>query len=99
MTFRKSPYLFSKVKYFAQFLGSLQNLRSDKVVFFLCGVQRSGTNMIMNILDRSWKTQVFHESDPRAYLDYEMRPDETIRRLFLGSPAKSVIFKPGRKHW
>ena len=34
---------------------------------FVAGMQRSGTNLLMDVLDASHATQVFHETDPRAF--------------------------------
>ena len=33
---------------------------------FVAGMQRSGTNLLMEVLDASADTQVFHETDPRV---------------------------------
>ena len=40
---------------------------------FVGGVQRSGTNMLMDVLERSYETDVYHERDPRAFDGYQMR--------------------------
>lgn len=60
---------------------------------FVAGVQRSGTNMMMDVLERSLDTDVYHERDPRAFDHYEMRPPEVIRRLIDHSPAPCVVVK------
>ena len=39
----------------------------SKTVILVSGVQRSGTNMIMDFYDRSLETTVFHETDKRVY--------------------------------
>lgn len=65
----------------------------DKTVVFVAGVQRSGTNMITDVLRRSRETDVFHETDPRAFEAYEMRPLPVIRELVETSPARVVVFK------
>jgi hypothetical protein len=61
-------------------------------VVFLTGVQRSGTNMVMDILERSPDTKVFHETDRRAFVEFELREDPILRRL-ARSAARCVIFK------
>jgi Sulfotransferase domain len=61
-------------------------------VVFLAGVQRSGTNMVMDILERSPDTKVFHESDRRAFIEFQLRGDAILRRL-ARSAARCVIFK------
>ena len=57
------------------------------------GVQRSGTNLVMNVLERSWQTAVFHERDPRAFEDYVMRPLPTIRALYGRSRSQVFVLK------
>src|SRR5688572_22752173 len=44
-----------------------------RLCVFVAGVHRSGTNMMMDILERSWETDVLHESDSRAFEDNLMR--------------------------
>jgi hypothetical protein len=59
----------------------------------VAGMQRSGTNLLMDVLDASLATQVFHETDPRAFERYEMRDLDTIRRLAQSSPAPVFVIK------
>ena len=49
-----------------------QRLRPRPVAqhVFVAGMQRSGTNLLMDVLDASAATQVFHETDPRAFERY-----------------------------
>ena len=61
---------------------------------FVTSVQRSGTNLLMRILDRSWETPVFHDSDPRAYEEFELRSKDVLRGLIARSPTEFVAFKP-----
>ena len=65
----------------------------DKQVIVVVGVQRSGTNMVMGVLDRNYETEVFHERDPRAYINYEMRDYATIHNLIDNSRANFVVIK------
>lgn len=60
---------------------------------FVAGVQRSGTNLLMDVLDASAETQVFHETDPRAFDNYEMRDETVIRGLVHASPAPVFVIK------
>ncbi|MBM3518374.1 MAG: sulfotransferase family protein [Alphaproteobacteria bacterium] len=60
-------------------------------VLFVAGAQRSGTKM--DILARSLQTDVYHESDPAAFADYQMRPLPVIRRLVGGSGAECVVIE------
>ena len=60
---------------------------------FVAGMQRSGTNLLMDVLDASLATQVFHETDPRAFDRYEMRDLAVIRQLAQASPAPVFVIK------
>lgn len=62
-------------------------------VVFVAGMQRSGTNMLMDVLDRSWQTTVYHETDPRAFDHYEMRPIPVIKRLLEDPHGPFVVIK------
>ncbi len=64
-----------------------------KQTVFVAGVQRSGTNLVMDVLEQSWQTEVFHEFDARAFDTYMMRPPAVIRGLIDASPAPWVIVK------
>lgn len=60
---------------------------------FVAGMQRSGTNLLMDVLDASADTQVFHETDARAFDVYEMRDEAVIRGLVDTSPARVFVIK------
>lgn len=60
---------------------------------FVAGMQRSGTNLLMDVLDASAATRVFHETDPRAFERYEMRDTDVIRRLVQASAAPVFVIK------
>ncbi|TQE99019.1 MAG: sulfotransferase [Spiribacter salinus] len=60
---------------------------------FVAGSQRSGTNMLMEALEGSPHTDVYHESDTRAFDDYLMRPMPAIRELAARSPAPIFVVK------
>ncbi|ADJ28616.1 sulfotransferase domain-containing protein [Nitrosococcus watsonii] len=64
-----------------------------KQIFFIAGVQRSGTNMLMDVLERSFETMVYHERDPRAFNGYEMRPPTVIHSLVRTASAKYIVLK------
>ena len=67
--------------------------KSGKQVVFVGGIHRSGTNMIMDVLERSFETDVYHESDPRAFEDYQMRPGPVIHRLVDESNTRHLVIK------
>jgi hypothetical protein len=60
---------------------------------FVAGMQRSGTNMMMDVLERSLQTDVYHERDPRAFDNYQMRPRPVIRSLAARSRAPVFVIK------
>ncbi|MFQ5535035.1 MAG: sulfotransferase domain-containing protein [Sphingomonadales bacterium] len=62
-------------------------------VIFVSGVQRSGTNMVTDVLARSFETDVFNENHPRSHHDFQLREDDVIRELVAGSKARFVVFK------
>ena len=64
-----------------------------KRVFYIAGVQRSGTNMVVNMLTRSDATEVFRETDPRAYHDFELHDIATLRWLVDRSLGEVTVFK------
>ncbi len=65
----------------------------SRACLFITGAQRSGTNMLMECLDWSGQTDAFHESDPRAFLDYQMLPRDVIHGLVGDSRFPCVAFK------
>lgn len=60
---------------------------------FLAGMQRSGTNMVMDVLERSFSTDVYHERDARAFADYQLRPNDTLWQLKRDSRAELFVLK------
>ena len=60
---------------------------------FVAGMQRSGTNLLMDVLDASAVTRVFHETDPRAFERYEMRDPAVIVQLAAKCPAPVFVIK------
>lgn len=64
-----------------------------KPLLFVAGAQRSGTNMVMGALERSFDTNVYHERDSRAFHEFEMLPREVIRGLIKNSRAPYVVIK------
>ncbi len=67
--------------------------RGPQQVIFIAGVQRSGTNMLVEILERSWHTDVYREADPRAFVNYEHKPRPELTRVLRASPARYVVVK------
>ena len=59
----------------------------------VAGCQRSGTNMVMDLLERHADTRVFHERDSRAYDNYLMRDLGVIRQLHTHCRARFFVIK------
>ena len=68
--------------------------RSDKRAIFIVGAQRSGTNMLVSVLDRSLDIWLFNEFHRAAFQNYRLRSDATIARLIDRATAPVVAFKP-----
>lgn len=60
---------------------------------FVAGAQRSGTNMVMNLLDRSFDTTVYHERDAAAFDHYLMREPEVIDGLVERARGRAFVIK------
>jgi len=60
---------------------------------FVAGMQRSGTNLLMETLEWSPYTDVYHETDARAFDNYEMRDPSVIHGLAQRSPAPFFVIK------
>lgn len=65
----------------------------ERLVIFVAGVHRSGTNMMMQTLEWHPQTDVYRESDPRAFDGFLMRPEPVIDALIARSPATRVVVK------
>jgi hypothetical protein len=68
-------------------------IKSDRSRVFVAGMQRSGTNMLMDVLEESLETDVYHERDPRAFDNYRMRGRVEIKGLMDSSSARVFIIK------
>lgn len=69
--------------------------RDDTVPVFVLGLQRSGTNMIMDVLHLRDDTEVFSESRENAAFDgYLLRDLQLIEGLIARSWAPFMCFKP-----
>jgi len=60
---------------------------------FVFGEQRSGTNMMVSILNRSKETECYNENDEEAFKDYVLKDPAILSKLINQSYAKAVIFK------
>jgi hypothetical protein len=65
----------------------------QSLTVFVAGVHRSGTNMMMQILERSWDTDVYNEADSRAFREYMLRDEAIIQELVEKSAANVTVIK------
>jgi hypothetical protein len=65
----------------------------DRCRVLVAGMQRSGTNMLMNVLEECLETDVYHERDTRAFSNYRMRSPREIGVLIGRSPARVFVIK------
>jgi hypothetical protein len=61
---------------------------------FIVGSQRSGTGMLGQVLGKSPEIENLGESDPRAFEQYFIRPDETVDRVIRECKCRFMVFKP-----
>ena len=88
---KASPgFLRRQAKHLQQLRYGLSHRRQVSFVF---GCQRSGTKMVMRVLDRSPATRIYHEHHRAAFSDFQLRPAPLIKTLVSASPAPAQIFK------
>jgi hypothetical protein len=87
----KKAFLASK--YLVHNLRNFSAKPSEKTTVFVAGHQRSGTNMLMDVLERSYETDVYHERDSRAFDNYQMRELPVIRNLHRISQSRYFVIK------
>jgi hypothetical protein len=64
------------------------------VPVYVVGIQRSGTDMVVESLRRAPEIEVHNEHErSRAFCDYQLRDDETIAELVRSSRHRCIAFK------
>ena len=61
---------------------------------FVVGCQRSGTNMLLDVLDKSPETWTYEEDDPKAFIEYRIKPLDVRNQLIASARCRWVAFKP-----
>ncbi len=62
---------------------------------FVLGVQRSGTNMLLKVLDQSPQTLVYNEDHRRVFTrSYRLHSLDTVERIRRTAKSRVVVFKP-----
>ncbi|HNQ22077.1 MAG TPA: hypothetical protein PKK06_03185 [Phycisphaerae bacterium] len=64
------------------------------VPLFILGAQRSGTNMLLDVLQPCPWTECYNETDEEAFDNYVLHPADVVLRLIRRSHARVVVFKP-----
>jgi hypothetical protein len=90
---RLARIAFVERKHVRQRMGALFTPTGEKHTTLVCGVQRSGTEMLMHILERSNETDVYRETDRRAFSHYNMRPPTVMRHLIEKSCVGRIVVK------
>lgn len=70
-----------------------QHLGRTSMVFVV-GCQRSGTSMVLDVLDRGASVWTFGENHPAVARNYRLRSAVRLRVVARGTPARCVVFKP-----
>jgi hypothetical protein len=67
--------------------------RGLQKTILVVGAQRSGTNLLMDVLERHLSTDVYHERDDRAFTNYLMKPLDIIKALKKQSNTEFFVIK------
>ncbi len=86
---RKSLLGAKKIHHLRNLIGN----NTSPTTVFICGAQRSGTNMFMEVLERNFDTDLYHEWNIKAYNAYSLRSDPVLKELKEKSLAPFVVFK------
>jgi hypothetical protein len=82
----------------AKYVQQVQAHQSAKdlkpIPLFVVGCQRSGTNMIIDVLDKSPDTWVYNENHRKAFDTYRIKPLADRMRLIRNAHCQWVVFKP-----
>lgn len=71
---------------------SKKRVKKHKVIL-ITGMQRSGTNMLMESLDKSYQTKVFHDWEQTAFDSYMLRESTIITKLIKQNRTPLIVFK------
>jgi hypothetical protein len=74
--------------------GLANNCAPNAVPVFVVGIQRSGTDMLIDAFKASPEAEVHNESESsRAFVRFGLREDEVVRGLILASRNRVIVFK------
>lgn len=61
---------------------------------WVLGAQRSGTNMVMRGLGKHGGTKMYNENHRKAFRDFELLADDSVRSLIENCSQPVIVFKP-----
>ena len=61
---------------------------------FIVGCQRSGTNMLLDVLGRSLNTWIYSANNARAFDNRRLKPAADLRALLEAARCRWLVFKP-----
>jgi hypothetical protein len=73
---------------------ALTNSGRTPTPLFVVGCQRSGTNMLHSVLDKSVDTLIYNEDNRRAFRNYRIKPLKERMGLLDQARCSWVVFKP-----
>ena len=66
----------------------------SKTIAFVFGCQRSGTTMLINLINQAPKVSLYREGNPKVMENYRIKDSDTIKRIINKDKNKFLIFKP-----
>ncbi|MEX2615196.1 MAG: sulfotransferase family protein [Alphaproteobacteria bacterium] len=85
--------IFLRRKSLGQTLRYSRGQPEAKRIVYVAGCQRSGTNLVLNMLEQSDLTDVYHETDSRSFDTYALRPESVIDALIAKSRPPFFVIK------
>ena len=76
-----------------RFKQNLRPFRGQKQCVLIPGMQRSGSKLLVHLLEWSKHTDCYPENDRRAFDHFQMRSPDKILELIAASPAEFFIIK------
>jgi hypothetical protein len=72
----------------------ISNQRGKTEPVFLVGCGRSGTNMIVQRLSRSYSLDLYNEDHPDVFINWRLKSLWAIKKALKKSYARRILFKP-----
>lgn len=90
------PYRFCKLTthYYRSIVRKIDNPQRSITPVFLIGCGRSGTNMVLDSLGKSFQVDVFNEDHPAAFEKWRLKDFSIIENLNRDGYAKIKLYKP-----